>query len=75
MFGDDGWWARASHRQKVTAMAFIALVVALLFWFPPTRMIILFVLPLGSGFDDLIFIGALLLTGLFFAFRFFMPRH
>jgi len=33
------------------------------------------VLPLGSGFDDLIFIGALLLTGLFFAFRFFMPRH
>lgn len=36
--------------------ALIAMLILLwLFIFPPTRQIILFILPLGSGIDDLIF--------------------
>jgi hypothetical protein len=37
----------------------VALAVALVMWNPTTRAIVLFILPLGSGIDDLIFILAL----------------
>lgn len=36
-------------------------VVAFLFWNPATRAIILWILPLGSGIDDLIVIASLIL--------------
>ena len=39
------------------AIALIAL--GLVLWFPLTRGLVLFILPLGSGLDDLIFILAL----------------
>jgi hypothetical protein len=35
------------------------LVLGLALWFPLTRGLILYVLPFGSGFDDLIFVIAL----------------
>ena len=40
----------------------LVVVVAFLFWNPITRQIILFVLPFGSGIDDLIFIVLLVLA-------------
>jgi len=36
----------------------IALVILFLFWNPMTRAVILFILPLGSGVDDLVMIAA-----------------
>ena len=37
----------------------ILIILGLALWFPPTRGLILYILPLGSGVDDLIFILAL----------------
>lgn len=37
-------------------------ILILLFWIPVTRSAILFVLPLGSGLDDLIFFVLLILA-------------
>jgi len=59
-------------RIGYTALAFI--IVALLFWNPFTRSIILFILPLGSGMDDLIFIAALIAAIVFGAFWYFRKR-
>jgi hypothetical protein len=39
-------------------------VLLLLMLFPPTRAILLFILPLGSGIDDLIFFVLLFVFGL-----------
>lgn len=39
-------------------------VLLLLILFPPTRAILLFILPLGSGIDDLIFFVLLFVFGL-----------
>ena len=38
------------------------IVAILLFWFPPTRAAILWVLPLGSGVDDFVFLCLLTLA-------------
>lgn len=45
-----------SRAQKI-GIAALALMLAL--WFPPTRAVILFALPLGKGVDDFIAIVAL----------------
>lgn len=46
--------------------AIVALVVALLFYIPHTRALILFILPLGRGIDDLIvFAGLFIATVLY----------
>ena len=44
--------------NKTTKTLVIALVILLLFWNPMTRAVILFILPLGSGVDDLVMIAA-----------------
>jgi len=36
--------------------------VAFIMWIPVTRQIVLFILPLGSGIDDLVFITALVVA-------------
>ena len=53
------------NSQKLAWTAAVALLVAVLFWNPFTRSVILFILPLGSGIDDLIFIAALILAAVF----------
>jgi len=46
--------------------ALVALVVLLiLFWNPRTRAVLLFLLPLGSGVDDLVFLVLVALVGVF----------
>jgi len=62
-------WYNLSNGQKITMIALTLLTVALLFWIPPVRMAILWLLPLGSGIDDLVFIIALTFGGILFAFR------
>jgi len=44
--------------NKTTKTLVIALVILFLFWNPMTRAVILFILPLGSGVDDLVMIAA-----------------
>lgn len=48
---ERNWWKTA----------LVLAVVAFLFWNPITRRIIILILPLGSGIDDLIVIVALVL--------------
>jgi len=56
-------------KRLITGIAVAALIIALLFWNPTTRSVILIILPLGSGIDDLIFLAALILAVVFVAFR------
>jgi len=42
--------------------AILFTVLGFLFWNPTTRAIILWILPLGSGMDDFVFAGALILA-------------
>src|SRR3990167_11058838 len=46
--------------------AIVALIVGFLFWNPVTRKIIVFLLPLGRGVDDLIEAAAIALAVIFF---------
>lgn len=55
-------------RGRLLKVALGALVFALLLWHPLSRQAIVFVLPLGSGYDDLLgllglIIGGVLLLG------------
>lgn len=52
-------WDESSGGEKIGRIAIIATVIALLFWNPYTRAVILVILPLGSGLDDVIFLLAL----------------
>lgn len=65
----DGW-GTYSNRKKITIIASILLIVAVLFWNPFTRQVILFLLPLGSGLDDIIFIFCLVAGGVLMLIRF-----
>lgn len=53
-----------------TRLGVIAGLVSLALWIPFTRAVILFILPLGSGIDDLIFFAAL-----FAAISFYVTGH
>ena len=55
-------------KKIIRNIAIGSVITALLFWNPATRNIILFILPLGSGIDDLIFLLALLFAGVFGVF-------
>jgi len=68
-------WDRMSNRQKVTVVAVTLLGIGLLFWMPFTRNIILFILPLGSGIDDLIAIVLLVFGGFLLLLRFIAGRR
>lgn len=45
-------WSRLSNWAKTII---VLLVLLLLMLFPPTRTVLIYMLPLGSGIDDLIF--------------------
>lgn len=51
------------------SISVISLIIALLFWIPFTRVAILFILPLGSGVDDLIFLSFLVIGIVAFTVR------
>ncbi len=51
-----------SFRQTWWKIALVAIVLAFLFWNPITRRAILWLLPLGSGIDDLIVILCLVVA-------------
>jgi len=52
-------------RGRLLKVAIGALVFVILLWHPTTRQIIIFVLPLGSGYDDLLGLIGLIVGGLF----------
>ncbi len=63
-------WHNASNGRKITIVALALLAVAVAFWIPPVRMAILWLLPLGSGIDDLIFVVTLTVGGILLLVRF-----
>lgn len=67
-------WNNLGNGKKITTLALVLLAVALLFWMPPTRMAILWLLPLGSGIDDLIFVTALTFGGILLVVRLFAGK-
>lgn len=52
-------------RGRLLKVAVGALVFVILLWHPTTRQIIVFILPLGSGYDDLLGLIGLLVGGVF----------
>jgi len=50
-------------RNRLLIVAVGALVFALLLWYPFSRQIIILILPLGSGYDDLLGLIGLILGG------------
>lgn len=58
-----------SARNRIGTIAIVLLVIGFLFWIPFTRAAILYILPLGSGLDDIIFIGALAIGGILLVIR------
>ena len=63
-------WHNYSNGRKITTVALILLAVAVAFWIPPVRMAILWLLPLGSGVDDLVFVVTLTFGGILLLVRF-----
>lgn len=61
-------------KRIIRDLAIAAAIIALLFWNPATRSVILFILPLGSGIDDLIFMVAALFATVFGVFFFLHKR-
>jgi len=62
-------WDNMSARNRIGTIAIVLLVIGFLFWIPFTRAAILYILPLGSGLDDIIFIGALAIGGILLVIR------
>ena len=67
-------WHSFSNGKKITVISLALLTIALLFWIPPARMAILWLLPLGSGIDDLIFIFTLTIGGILLLVRLFAGK-
>ena len=57
-------WRGLSNKGKTFAIGMACVVIGILFYLPFTRSLILWILPLGSGIDDLCFFG-FVLFGLF----------
>lgn len=53
-------WSRLSNWAKTMLVLLLSL---LLMVFPPTRTVLIYILPLGSGIDDLIFFILLFVLG------------
>ena len=51
-------------RKRLLWVAVGALVFAILLWHPLSRQIIILILPLGSGYDDLLGLVGLIIGGL-----------
>jgi hypothetical protein len=52
-------------RGRLLKVAIGALVFVILLWHPTSRQIIVFLLPLGSGYDDLLGLIGLIVGGVF----------
>ncbi len=52
-------------RGRLLKVAIGALVFVFLLWHPTSRQIIIFILPLGSGYDDLLGLIGLIIGGVF----------
>jgi hypothetical protein len=52
-------------RGRLLKVAIGVLVFVLLLWHPTSRQIIIFILPLGSGYDDLLGLIGLIIGGIF----------
>lgn len=52
-------------RGRLLKVAMGVLVFVLLLWHPTSRQIIIFILPLGSGYDDLLGLIGLVIGGIF----------
>jgi hypothetical protein len=52
-------------RGRLLKVAIGVLVFVLLLWHPTSRQIIIFILPLGSGYDDLLGLVGLIIGGIF----------
>jgi len=63
------WWNSLSNGDRLFVVGAIVLAVGVLFWIPFTRTVIVTILPLGSGIDDLICVGGVLLGLLLIVFR------
>lgn len=57
------------NKKVVRTVLIAAFIIAILFWNPFSRSVILFILPLGSGIDDLVFIAALVVAAVFGVFH------
>ncbi|MFP4346593.1 MAG: hypothetical protein ACLFU8_18055 [Anaerolineales bacterium] len=72
-YGDAGTEPPASTQddlaRRLGKWFLIALLVAFVMWNPVTRQIVLFILPLGSGIDDLVFITALVVAIIIWVIR------
>ena len=55
-------------KKSYAVVAIVAIIVAVLFVITPTRVFMIWLLPLGSGTDDAIVLGALIIAGIFGAF-------
>lgn len=65
-------WDSLDNKGKVGCLGLITLAIGILFWIPMTRAAILFILPLGSGIDDLIFLAFAGFGLIMLAFRLIM---
>ncbi len=52
-------------RRRLLIVAVAALLFVILLWYPTTRQIIVFLLPLGSGYDDLLGLIGLIVGAIF----------
>ena len=52
-----------------------ALVIAWAIWWPPTRAILFWLLPLGSGIDDFFQAAVIIVGGVFLAFGLLAKRR
>jgi hypothetical protein len=53
-------------KKRILIATGIAAALAFSLWHPLLRQIVLFILPLGSGVDDLVFFAALIFVGIGF---------
>jgi len=62
-------WDNLDPKGRITVIALAVLVLGVLFWIPVSRQVIIYILPLGSGCDDFIFIAGVTFGGTLLAMR------
>jgi hypothetical protein len=55
---------KSGIRTRLLKVAIGALIFVILLWHPVSRQVIVFLLPLGSGYDDLLGLAALIVGGI-----------
>ena len=62
-------------KKRILIVAIVATIILFLFWNPMTRAAVLWLLPLGSGVDDAVFIGAAIVALVFWGFHLLKQRR